>query len=258
MHEPATSSGGNTQESDMTTLSDDHHYHFPGDDNQQPPAAQPAAPVDNGSGNGSDDGSPDGGSPQTGADSGTPGIIGLGSDSNGLDISAGDTDGDGNGLVSVQSGATSGVAGGALERIQVDAITPDAILDAHAPSLIDATVDGDLGDGLLGGSITDGLSNGNGNGGIQIDALEDGNVLDVTAPQLADATVGGAELGNLIGGLPDTGTPLLGGDGITVDALTPTDVADVHSGAADATVSNGDLGGLDLGNALEGLLDIGS
>ena len=82
--------------------------------------------------------------------------------------------------------------------------------------------------------------------------------LDAHAPGLADATVGGAELGNLIGGLPDTGGPLLGGDGISVDAVTPTDLVDVHSGAADATVGNGDLGGSRPRQYADGLLDIGT
>jgi hypothetical protein len=238
-------------------MSDDRHYHFPGEDDQQPPAAQPAPPDNSGSG----DGSTNGGTPPTGgSDTGAPGIVGVGNDANGLDISAGDTNGDGSGLVSVHSDATGGFAGGTLDGVQVDAITSDSILDAHAPGLVDATVDGDLGDGLLGssGGLADGLLNGVGGGGIQVDALEDGGVLDAHAPGLVDATVGGAELGNLIGGLPDTGSPLFGGDGITVDAVTPTDLVDVHSGAADATVGNGDLGGLDLGNTLDGLLDIGT
>ena len=85
-------------------------------------------------------------------------------------VSAGDSDGDGNGFVN----ANANLPVDAFDGMQVDVITPDNLAEAHAPGLRDATLgDGGLTDGSGGIGITVGA--------IEIDALNGRTLLDVHA-----------------------------------------------------------------------------
>jgi hypothetical protein len=185
-------------------------------------------------------------------------------------------------LVNVDSGATSGI--GAIDGLTVAAVTPDSLVDAHAPGLADATVSdpgildgiggdnplggdgitvaalGDnlaevngqplLGDALGGSGIPDGLLGGN---GIVVEALNGDNTAEVHAPSAADVTVSGAELANLGDGLNLGGLTGGGSDGITAEALNGDNIAEAHaSGVGDATVGGAELGQILGGIGLDG------
>lgn len=149
----------------------------------------------------------------------------------GISVVVGGTDGDG--LVNVHADLPDITLPDT--GIEVSALGPDSILDAHVPDLLDVTVGGDPsggGGGQDGGSILP----------LTVDALHGGDVLAVHAGDFADVTVGGAELGNILGGC--------GCDG--------------GSGGIDVSVDVGGVGDLlsssagDLANDIGHLVDTGS
>ena len=93
-------------------------------------------------GGGADNG---GGSGGAGSGDGGAGMASVGAAGSGIIANVGDSDGDGNGLANVDANLPVG----ALDGVQVDAITSDSLAEARAPGLLDATVgDGGLTDGL--------------------------------------------------------------------------------------------------------------
>ncbi len=224
----------------------------------------------------SSDGTGNGPPPASGSDPGTgsdPSSGGADGSGGGPSVAIVDTDGDGDGLINVDSGAASGI--GAIDGLTVDAITPDHLVDAHAPGLVGATVDDPgLLDGVGSGSdflggLTGGLAGGD---GITVDALDGDNIAEVHAPGIADVTVNGTELAQLgdgfglgsvtdglgVGGLTDG----LGVDGltdglnlggITIEAVNGEYIAEAHApGIADATVGGAQLGQILGGVGLDG------
>ncbi len=221
--------------------------------NSPPPSSTP--PADAG---GADVGSDGSTTPPTGADTGGPGgdsgLIRADNDSDsGLGINVVDTDGNGDGLINVESAATSGVD--AVDGLTVDAVHPDHLIDAHAPGLADATVDNpglldDALDGIGGGDLLGGLTGGD---GLTVEALGD-NLVEVNGdPLLGDGL--GDGIGDVVGAGGLAGG--LTGDGIAVEALNGDNIAEAHvPGVADATVGGAELGqilgstgfdGVDLG-----------
>jgi hypothetical protein len=121
---------------------------------------------------------------------------------------------------------------------QINVVTPDTLLDIHAPGLLDVTLGTDNG----ASDCSD---------AIHVEALNGDHLLEVHAPGLLDATIGGAELGQIVGG-SDCGSGGSNGDGIQVELLNGEHIAEVHvPSVADVTVG-GETGGL-----LHGLDDIG-
>jgi hypothetical protein len=132
--------------------------------------------------------------------------------------------------------------GGDCDASGVDArinlVTPDTLVDIHAPGLLDVTLGAD-------NSASDCSD------AIHVEALNGDHLLEVQAPGLLDATIGGAELGQIVGG-SDCGLGGSHGDGIQVELLNGEHIAEVHvPSVADVTVG-GETGGL-----LHGLDHIG-
>ena len=145
------------------------------------------------------------------------GLVHVGNSDGGLDINVVDTNGDG---------------------LQIDVVTPDSLLDVHAPGLLDLTV---------GGGNPDCLPDGH---AIEVEALNGEHLLEVHAPGLLDVTIGGAELGQILGS--DCGPNGSDGNGIQVEVLNGEHVAEAHvPGVANVTIGSADAGGL-----LHGIDDI--
>jgi hypothetical protein len=120
---------------------------------------------------------------------------------------------------------------------QINVVTPDTLVDIHAPGLLDVTLGAENG--------TSDCSD-----AIHVEALNGDHLLEVHAPGLLDATIGGAELGQIVGG-SDCGSGGSHGDGIQVELLNGEHIAEVHvPSVADVTVG-GETGGM-----LHGLDDI--
>lgn len=202
----------------------------------------------------------------TSADTGASGLISLDGSNGGINVDVVDTDGDDHGLVDVHSDAPGGLIGDSLDGTHVDVITPNNLVDAQVPGVLDATVGDGTAAGLIGG-IVDGDGIGDLGGlvdtlqGVEIDALQDGNLLDVHAPNLADITVGSGEVGGILDLVGDAASGVAGGDGITIEALNGENIAEVHaSDVADVTVGGAsELGGLlgTLDDAVGGAADAG-
>ena len=133
----------------------------------------------------------------------------------------------------------AGECDGSGADAQINVVTPDALVNIHAPGLLDVTLGAD--------NSTSDCSD-----GIHIGALNSDHLLEVHAPGLLDATIGGAELGHIVGG-SDCGACGAHGDGIQVEVLDGEHLADIHvPSIADVTVG-GETDGL-----LHGLGDLGS
>ncbi len=226
---------------------------YTGNDPQGSSQSSQTSPPDDGASGADTPSGSQGGDTSTSSTSGGSGLVSAGGSDGGINIIGGDTDGNGDGLINVHADAPNGVTGDTLDGVQVDVVNSDSLIDAHAPSLLDATVgDGtvaDIVDGAPG--ATDGLDGlVSAFQGIEVDALDGNNILDAQSPGLVDATVSGSELGGIVDGL---GGPS-DGQGIQVDALDGTNVADVNApGIADATVGGAELGNLlDTGGGLSG------
>lgn len=216
-----------------------------------------------GSGGGSTGGGDAGGGTTGGGENTGGGIsIGIGGDGDGF--------GGGDGLINVDAD-TSGLTGGSIDGINVSALTPDSVLEVHAPGIVDATV----GDGTIGSVLGDTGSDGDGHGlvdvhadlsgvtdaldgaplggtidGISVEVLNGDSILDVQAPDILHATVGddAGSLGDVL-----DGNPVGALDGITVEALNSDNLAEAHApGLLDATIGEGST----LGSAPGGLGDV--
>jgi len=88
---------------------------------------------------------------------------------------------------------------------QINVVTPDTLVNIHAPGLLDVTLGAE--------NSTSDCSD-----AIHVEALNGDHLLEVHAPGLLDATIGGAELGQVVGG-SDCGSCGSHGDGIQVELL---------------------------------------
>lgn len=226
----------------------------------------PPSPPPSDSGAGHSDGGDNNTPPtDTSTDTGASGLISVDGSNGGINVNVVDTNGDDHGLVDVHSDAPGGLIGDSLDATHVDVITPDNLVDAQVPGILDATI----GDGTAAG-LTGAVIDGDGIGdlgslvnslqGTEINALHDGNLLDVHAPNLADITVAGGDVGGILDLVGDAASDA-GGDGITIEALNGDNIAEVHAGdVADVTVGgDSELGGLlgTLNDAVGGATDAG-